>query len=372
LFILIKYGEISLAFSKIGVFLDEYKDDKNLIVQYIKCVGQHGNKDDINEAINYVNNWLEKNEDSSIFIRYISFVEEFGNKNQISNTIDKTCNWLENKNKFRLLWLGYLSLLKKTEDEKRISRGILKTLDWLKTNYNRYIILKLHILILKNKDIKLKQLYFDTIKKFIKETLYIIGKDEGLLLSLCAGVAWDFKPEKEIRSLYEKALRKPHPIMNKTRFFYAKYLVIIEDFLTALSLLSSICNCKSPSPIELDLYATCLAKLGKFEKAESTWLDCINKSDPKGIFINNLAKFYRDQERFDEARVQFKNALKLSPTFWWAHKEWGELEYLDGNISDAWLHFEKAIKLIPASKKYNEARQSIQERAQEIFGKVPG
>ncbi len=366
--ILFKYGGIKLAFSKIEMLLDEYKDDKGLIGIYMNKVGRCGNKDQINMAINRVSNYLKKIDDPNIYCQYISFVANFGNEDQINIVNDKMCEWLDNHYIFTGLLRGYLSLLQKTRDEKRVSIGILKVLDWLKTNYYRGIVLILHALVLNIKDIELKQFYFDAIKK----KSYGIGTDKGLLLSLCAGVAWDFKPDIEIRSLYEKALKMPHPLMNKTRFFYAKYLVKIEDFLTALPMLKLICNSEFHSPVELDLYATCLAKVGKFEEAEHTWLDCIDKGAPKGKFANNLAKFYRDQGRFDEARVQFKRALKWSPNFFWAEKEWGELEYLDGDMSEAWLHFEKAIKLIPAHKDYDEARQSIQERAQEVFGKIPG
>jgi len=263
--------------------------------------------------------------------------------------------------------------LKRWGSQEDKDRWVLSTLKWWQSHD---VLSVANVLLLLALDCSDKATRRDIVR-LGEERAHSYGVEEGYVLGICASLCESFLSAEEVRQKYTRALarvgqgKRATPFHAQTRLAFGKFLLGQEDYQAAEYELRRACEILPTHTVALDLWAQALAKLGYDSEAERTWRRAIANAKPRAKYCNNLGRFYVEHGRYPEARKAFEDALAAWPQFFWALKELGEVEFLEGNVQAAKRRFAQALTLVPPGERYAQARERIEGRARELFGTVP-
>ncbi|NIQ01449.1 MAG: tetratricopeptide repeat protein, partial [Nitrospinaceae bacterium] len=105
--------------------------------------------------------------------------------------------------------------------------------------------------------------------------------------------------------------------------------------------------------------ALCYYNQEKFDRAEAEWKNALEIRDNAGIRLN-LGLAYRDRERFDLAMQSFRRAVELNPGFPQAHYEMALLLVKEKKLDEAAIHFKEVTRLAPKSQWARASRKYLE------------
>lgn len=90
-----------------------------------------------------------------------------------------------------------------------------------------------------------------------------------------------------------------------------------------------------------------------YNNIETLWLDTIAKNPQAWMAYTNLANFYRDNGKREEAIILYNKVIEKKPDYAEAYYNLGVLYYKIGKIEDALFYYKKSIEIKPTYKVYN-------------------
>ena len=324
-------------------------------------------------ALKMAKGWLARHDEDN-FVRtcYLGLVER-KDAGQVAAALQGTGEWLARHDEDTYVRTRHLTSLKRWGSQEDKDRWVLSTLKWWQSHD---VLSVANVLLLLALDCSDKATRRDIVR-LGEERAHSYGVEEGYVLGICASLCESFLSAEEVRQKYTRALarvgqgKRATPFHAQTRLAFGKFLLGQEDYQAAEYELRRACEILPTHTVALDLWAQALAKLGYDSEAERTWRRAIANAKPRAKYCNNLGRFYVEHGRYPEARKAFEDALAAWPQFFWALKELGEVEFLEGNVQAAKRRFAQALTLVPPGERYAQARERIEGRARELFGTVP-
>ena len=123
-----------------------------------------------------------------------------------------------------------------------------------------------------------------------------------------------------------------------------------KKYLKALNVYKKIIKNYGESNNLLFLYATCLDKVGKWEKAKNIFLGLLEKDSNDTYTLNYISyKLALKDEDLDLAKTLIKRALSLDPNNGFFLDTLGWVEYKKKNYESSVFFLEKSVSLLPKS-----------------------
>lgn len=184
--------------------------------------------------------------------------------------------------------------------------------------------------------------------------------EKGLLLARTADLLARCERLEGARKTYEIALACGDEREATVRQMYARFLVNHGCFDDAESEIRSLLGGSGRNPWVFELHARWAAGVGRFELAEAAWWWAIALAEPLGRFLNGYGRFLVDRNREREAEYAFRAASQLSPGYFWANKNLGDLARARGMDELAQEYYVAALDAVPRDWRFADVIEEIE------------